>query len=313
MGRRNKKENIVLENIELKPQVIGYTYKKKSNIGRVIFIFIAFALVVYYINDISIFINNLLGKNSAESIENLAGSSNKVDENKNENIEKEAVEFYVYDNNLNFVNDNMLFNNFNFDNDKLYFDILNESEKKLELKNKKYFMEFYSDNKTLLERVKIDINTINEKSKISYSIDVNNTFYYLVFVEKSIDDYPIVSLEKDENGLSKIKCIKNIEEIEYNFRNDKLESISHRISDSNISDVNYYSNYTAYQRLVASYNSFDGIIASFNGTLNGYTAIINIDLQKADLNILEDKYYYAVDEQPKVVNFEMQTYGFNCE
>ena len=42
-----KKEKVVLENIELKPQVIGKTYRKKSNLGRVIVIFIIFILVVY--------------------------------------------------------------------------------------------------------------------------------------------------------------------------------------------------------------------------------------------------------------------------
>ena len=84
MAKKNK-EIVVLENVELKPQVIGYTYKKKSNIGRVIFIFIAFALVVYYINDISVFINDLFGKETAASIDNLAGSTNK-EENKNNNV-----------------------------------------------------------------------------------------------------------------------------------------------------------------------------------------------------------------------------------
>ena len=39
MARKKKNEHVILENIELKPQVIGYTYQKKSNIGRVIFIF----------------------------------------------------------------------------------------------------------------------------------------------------------------------------------------------------------------------------------------------------------------------------------
>ena len=67
MAKKNK-ERIILENVELKPQVIGYTYQKKSNIGRVIFIFIIFALAVFYINDISTFINDLLGKNTAPSI-----------------------------------------------------------------------------------------------------------------------------------------------------------------------------------------------------------------------------------------------------
>ena len=57
---KKKNENVILENVELKPQVLGYTFQKKNNIGRVIFIFIAFILVVYYIDDISVFFNNLL-------------------------------------------------------------------------------------------------------------------------------------------------------------------------------------------------------------------------------------------------------------
>ena len=44
---KKKKNIVVLEDTELKPQVIGYTYKKKSNLGRVIFIFIVFILAVY--------------------------------------------------------------------------------------------------------------------------------------------------------------------------------------------------------------------------------------------------------------------------
>jgi len=83
MAKKNK-ERIILENVELKPQVIGYTYQKKSNIGRVIFIFIIFALAVFYINDISTFINDLLGKNTAPSIKENTESNKPNNSNKNE-------------------------------------------------------------------------------------------------------------------------------------------------------------------------------------------------------------------------------------
>ena len=83
-------------------------------------------------------------------------------------------------------------------------------------------------------------------------------------------------------------------------------------SDNNIEDANYYTNYTAYQNKATTYNNIEGITATFNSTLNGYTVIFAIDLQKSNLSTVEEKYYYGFKEVPKVVKFEMQTYGFNC-
>ena len=83
---KKKNENVILENVELKPQVLGYTFQKKNNIGRVIFIFIAFILVVYYIDDISVFFNNLLGRETHSTISSNANNGNK---DKEEEKEKE--------------------------------------------------------------------------------------------------------------------------------------------------------------------------------------------------------------------------------
>ena len=77
MAQKRKNETIVLEDIELKPQVIGMTYQKRSNLPRILFIFAVLILVVYFIDDISVFVNNLLGKKTAESIQNRAMENNK--------------------------------------------------------------------------------------------------------------------------------------------------------------------------------------------------------------------------------------------
>lgn len=310
MARKNKSEKIVLENIELKPQVIGYTYKKKSNIGRVIFIFIIFLIAVYYINDISVFVNNLIGRDTASSIGGLAG--NKDNEENKELEEKNEITYYIFANNLVINEKEMVLNNFKNINNTLTFDILNNSSKKIDYSNNKYYIELYTENKTLLERYKLDINTINENSKISYSFAIKNDFYYLVVEEKSIDDYPILNLPNDEQGRGIITCNKDIESIIYTFNNNELIDIKHTISDNLINDPNYYNRYTAYQNKATTYNNIDGISSTFNGTLNGYTVIISIDLAKTNLNNIKEKYYYGYKEKPKVVKFEMQTYGFEC-
>lgn len=312
MAKKNKKERIILENIELKPQVIGYTYQKKSNIGRVIFIFIAFILVVFYINDISVFINNLLGKGSADSIVDLSGNnSNKENENNN-NLTENEITYNIFSNDLIINEGGITLNNFNYINNSLTFDVLNNTESNLELSEKKYFIETYNENKTLLERYKLDIGNLNKGTKLSQNFDIKNNFYYFVLEEKTIDDYPVVNLIENEVGVSTLTCNKNINNIIYTFKNGELYEIKHTISDNNIEDANYYTNYTAYQNKATTYNNIEGITATFNSTLNGYTVIFAIDLQKSNLSTVEEKYYYGFKEVPKVVKFEMQTYGFNC-
>ena len=176
MAKKNK-ERIILENIELKPQVIGYTYQKKSNIGRVIVIFIVFALAVFYINDISAFINDLLGKNTAPSIkENTEG--NKNNKPNNNEVQNEMI-YNIFSNTLEFTENGLTLNNFNISNNILTFSVTNNSDNTIDLSNRKYFLEIYSENKTLLERYKLDLGNFVSKNKTNYSFDVKNNFLYI--------------------------------------------------------------------------------------------------------------------------------------
>ncbi len=308
MAKKNK-ERVILEDIELKPQVIGYTYQKKSNILRVIIIFIVFGLAVFYINDISVFINDLLGKNTAPSINN-----NKVDNkkpNNGDNTENKVV-YNIYSNTLEIKENDITLNNFNFANNLLTFDISNNSNTNIDLSNKKYFIETYTEEKTLLERHKVDIKTIASNTKVSYELDMKNNFYYIVLEEKKIEDYPVVNLTYDDTSYANITCEKDYETIVYKFSNDELLEIKDTISESDTNANNYYVRYSSYQSKAMSYNNMTGITATFNGSLNGYTAVFALDLQKVNLSGIEEKYYYSYKEVPKVVKFEMQTYGFTC-
>ena len=103
-----------------------------------------------------------------------------------------------------------------------------------------------------------------------------------------------------------------LDTITYTFRNNELYEIVHTISDSNISDEDYYNRYTANQLKSVSYNNIEGITTTFNSTAYGYTLVIKIDLEKANLSTINEKYYYNLREVPKVVKFEMPTYGFVC-
>ncbi len=312
-NKKKQKGPVVLEDIELRPQVIGYAYKKKSNLGRVIFIFIVFILAVFYINDISVFINNLLGKNTASTISGNSGG-NKEPENPNEpNLPSEDDMVYnVFSNTLEITEGSLVLKNFNYGNSTLTFDATNNSQSTINLNGRKFFIEIYSEDKTLLNRYKIDINTIIGGDKKAFSLNVPMSFYYIILSEKTVNDYPEFTLADDDYGRGTLTCKKDDETLVYTFEKNELNSITDTISNSNINDQNYNANYQSVQNMVNTYRNVTGVTATFNGSSNGYTAVISLDLAKADLTKLNSPYYYAHKEEPRVVNFEMITYGFTC-
>lgn len=308
---KKKKEKVVLENVELKPQVLGYTFQKKNNVGRVIFIFIAFILVVYFIDDISLFFNNILGKETAPTIENNANNTNK--NNQNETTKESEMEYYSYSEDLKVNFNGSSIDNFKTGNNMLTFDVNNLSQKEIDMTNKKIFLETYDENKTLLERFKLDINKVANNSKITLALNITKEeFNYITITEKNVDDYPALTLNSNENGESTIVCTKDKETITYTFKDASLIKISHKIVDNDINNANYNTNMNNYQNKINSYKTIEGVDANFTSSLTGYTADINIDLAKTDLNKLNEKYYYAYHETAKVINYEIPTYGFTC-
>ncbi len=295
---KKDKEIVRIEDVELKPQTIGYSYKKKSNIGRVLLIFVAFILVVYYINDISVYINKLLGKTSAPSIEDLAGDDDteKNNNNSNNNSNKKETVFYEINSDLSINIDNINFSNFSIDNKVINFSVSSNSDKKI-------YLETYSEEKMLLERFLIDV-TSGEKS-----IATSKEFKYITLEEKNSSDYPSYALGNDGNG--SITCQKDNEKLVYKFVNNELDNINHTSTISS-SDDNYYSLFSDYQSKINSYNSMDGITASITNDNTSFTYIISIDLKNANLENVKNVYYYGYKEVPKVVKFEMVSRGFTC-
>lgn len=305
MAKRNK--NIVLKDIELQPQVIGHTYKKKSNLLRVIFIFVVFISVVYFIDDVSVFINNLLGKPTASTIEENSQNNNLNFPN---NSQTENPKYYDFSNDLSITSNNLIYNNFNYNSSILTFDVNNTTSNVVNYENKKVFVETYN-NDTLVDRFKMDIKMVNANSKLSLTFNAANTFNKIAIVEKTPDDYPDVNLTFDENGESILSCTKDREKVNYTFTSNGLKTINHTVSNT-LNDANYNVELNVYQNLVNSYNNLSGINASLNTNEQGFTMLITINLENANLANTESKYYYAYKEQAKVVDFEMITYGFTC-
>ncbi len=306
-----KKGTVILEDVELKPQVLGKAYQKKSNLGRVIFIFVLLILAVFYINDISVIINNLLGKKSPSTIVNPNSGSTEDNPKPNPSLENE-IEYNLFNSGLEIKSDALTLNNFKYENNTLTFDVNNSTSSPINFTNRKFFLETYNQDKTLINRFKVDVTSILGNNKESFSFNTANIFYYVAFVEKSTKDYPEYALSDSEHGIGDITCKMGDDTYVYSFEKNALVRINHTISNSNLSDANYFNKYNEVQTLVNDYKSMEGITATFNGTQNGYSAVIALDLSKADLSKVNNKYYYSFNEEAKVVNFEMTTYGFTC-
>lgn len=308
------RKKVTLENVELKPQVIGYSYKKKSNFGRVFLIFVVLILTVYYINDISVFINNLLGKQTSDTINELANQNNNNNKRPNKpEVKPEEVVYYEIKDSTSIEEVGLVLNGFSLSNNKLNFTVNNDTQNSIDVQAKKLFLEVYSEDKTLLQRIKLDLGVVNAQAKVSLSYDVDSKTKLFAIKEKTINDYPNVELTVDDKGASSLTCTKGNDSIQYVFNNNELITVNHTVTNNSTSSSDYNDNLTAWRQKTTTYNNLTGINASFEESTSGYTAVINVDLRSANMSLINEKYYFLNKEIPKVVKFEMEAYGFVCK
>ena len=175
----SKKNNffVKIDDTELKPQVIGQIYQKKSNIGRVLVIFVLFGLVIYYINDISLYVNNLLGKKTVDTIKEIVSTNDKTKEISSDN-------YYLFKEETVLIVNNLSLTHFKMDNNILSFDVYNYSENDIDLTNKNYYLNIYNNNKELVNSFKIDFNIIENNNMKTLEVEYVGEVAYINIVEK---------------------------------------------------------------------------------------------------------------------------------
>lgn len=312
MAKKNQK--IEVENIELKPQVIGKIEKKKNNIGRVLIIFIVFIFTIIFLPEITIFLNNKLGmKISPTIVDNKEEKDNKP--NNNNPTSNNEIEFILFNENTEIKKDDYIVNRFSLINNQLSFNIQNTLDKSLDLSKDLLYLETYNESKTLIERFKIDLEPMGAKKSQSVKVILTNpNIYYVSFVSKTTNDYPVVDLTKNDLGYATMTCKSGNDTIIYTFKNDELVTVKEEvIYNFNVLDQNYSSEFSKYQSKCTNYDVINGVNTSFNNSTNGFTAVIEVDMAILEKDKLDEKYYYSYKEVPKVIKFEMETYGYKCE
>lgn len=317
MGKRNKKEQIVINNEELQATTLGYLEDEKKGPLGLIFLFLIFIVFAFFLPEITNYVNKLMGKNTTGIIEPTVDPTKKDDKDSNE----EEAKMYDITDSLTFDYTSIKFSEFKKyeDNNKYYisFRLDNNSDKMIDLSKSKYFIETYSEDKTLLERHIFNYTKLNTKSYtteiIELSYDEYNKANKIIISYKTLEDYPEVSLNIDSNSEYILSCSNSKNKLIYTFNKDsKLVRINDTVNYANDNSSNYANALINYRNQVANFNNIDGISSSLVEITTGFTVTTDVNVKTVNLNSVNNSNYYGTDAIPKEVKFEMESRGYSC-
>lgn len=320
MKKRKTVEPIIINKEPLMTTTIGKMETKENGpifaiIGVVIFI-----LCIFFLPQISTLIKNVTDPNSVITGE----SSEKPGTPSNNEEDEEEVNYYQFKNDLMVTLKGYYFSNFVIDNTSKTFSFLiqNQNGDANLFKENNYYLELYTSDELLLQRVFLTSSKMINNSTFSFSLDSNvnsSDIYKLAFVIKEDEDYPAVELKNDKNKNPILTCTLNNETITYTFKNEddiyKLKTIS-EVNSFNSSDPNYSNYLTTYTILADSYKDINGVDAHLNPIATGFNFDTTIDLEKVDNTSYNKTFtkdiYYKKDTEARIIAFELSSSGYTC-
>lgn len=313
---KNKKEKLNYKNVKVNQEELSITKigEITTNEQSPTFVLILFGLLLAFIFFLPTIVEFVKGNNDKPDY-SLNGTTNKKNEELEE-IDNSEIDYYTFSDSLSIdLEENIKIDGFSLNGNALTFNVTNTSNARFYFNKNNYFLELYSEDNTLLERILLDAVVSRESSEtLSYTVSASTALNMkkLIFVKKEVTDYPNVELEKNENQEEVLTCTKDTENLTYKFQNEKLFSIT--------DVVNYSSNVSNYSTLLnewktrsADLNNVEGINSIFVDAGNGFVVNTTIDLKKTNVSQVDNVYYYTYETLSKVVNFEMKARGFSCK
>lgn len=305
-----KKKQIVISEEELVPTTLAVVQdKKKANVFGMIWIFIIFIIFiagVIYLPEISAYINSYL--NPDVVVPNTPSKDNKKEDDTQDDT---SVKEYKIANELEIAEESFKISNFNIENNTIKFKITNLTSEVLELKDAHYFVNLYSDNKKLLQRIYLQ-DIISPSSEADATYDLSDSSASIISLVKiSEEEYPSHIVTVPEEGVATLTCTKNYEKVEYLLNNNKVY-VTNLLYEVNTTDANFNNLYNNYQALQTTYNNIEGVSSNItleNGLLS-FKTIINLSSVKSDTLNLKTIYPFGTDA--KVIYFEMTASGYTC-
>jgi len=287
----------------------GNESENKSPVALIV-IFILLAGFIFGLPYISDFVNEFRGP----IIQDINGSNGDGPrENQNE-IESKTDVLNLSDASFNF--NQLMFSDFNLlhnDDYKINFKI--GSNRNANFVGRKFFLEFYDNNGTFLERAKISSNvTITANTTTELELRISESTHRRAsrvgIVLKNATEYPQVNLaEVDDIGT--LTCTDKGNRITYFFTDSKLFKIEELNNFTRGADAEaYVSLLTSKRGEIANLNNQDGISASLVESNDGFTTNILLDLD--NVRSLNNPHHFKKDTSVNVVSFEMNAMRFNC-
>lgn len=305
-----KKKQIVISEEELVPTTLAVVQdKKKANVFGMIWIFIIFIIFiagVIYLPEISAYINSYLNPDVV-----VPSTPSKDNKKEDDTKDETSVKEYKIANDLEITEESFKISNFNIENNTIKFKITNLTNEVLELKDAHYFVNLYSDNKKLLQRIYLqDILSPSSETDAAYDLS-DSSAKVISLVKISEEEYPSHIVTVPEEGVATLTCTKNYEKVEYLLNNNKVY-VTNLLYEVNTTDANFNNLYNNYQALQTTYNNIEGVSSNItleNGLLS-FKTIINLSSVKSDTLNLKTIYPFGTDA--KVIYFEMTASGYTC-
>lgn len=305
-----KKKQIVISEEELVPTTLAVVQdKKKANVFGMIWIFIIFIIFiagVIYLPEISAYINSYLNPDVV-----VPSTPSKDNKKEDDTKDETSVKEYKIANDLEITEESFKISNFNIENNTIKFKITNLTNEVLELKDAHYFVNLYSDNKKLLQRIYLqDILSPSSEADATYDLS-DSSAKVISLVKISEEEYPSHIVTVPEEGVATLTCTKNYEKVEYLLNNNKVY-VTNLLYEVNTTDANFNNLYNNYQALQTTYNNIEGVSSNItleNGLLS-FKTIINLSSVKSDTLNLKTIYPFGTDA--KVIYFEMTASGYTC-
>lgn len=309
---KKKINNVVIKDEELTPTTIGVYSNKTKNPITLLLLVAVFVSIAFFMPDIQNYVNKMLGKDDTGEVNSNGGQTDPdvdIDDDDNKDIQEEGQE---YDISVGTVETK----DYSLSNITLngnVFSLVFTSKLSTGYDLSDYYLEFYSGEGTFIKRVKVYDDKISSTSSREFVFQNISNASKFAFVKKTVDDYPQVTLNYNENLEANLVCRQDSTLYNYLFIDNQLSRITETFSYSKTNNSDFYEVGQEYQHLANTYNAIEGVTSTFTETLNDFYFTMNVDLSKADISKINDKSVFANKTEPRVVKFIVESRGFSCQ
>ena len=308
---KKKINNVVIKDEELTPTTIGVYSNKTKNPITLLLLLAVFVSIAFFMPDIQSYVSKVLGKGDTNEVNNNNGGQTDpdVDPDDGNDVQEEGQE---YDISVGTVETkNYTLSNISFSGNTFKVVFTSKLSSGFDLSD--YYLEFYSSEGTFVKRVKVSDDMISSTSSREFEFNNIPNASKFAFVKKTVDDYPQVSLNYNENLEANLVCRLDTTLYNYLFIDNQLSRITETFSYSKTNNSDFYEVGQEYQYLANTYNAVDGVTSTFTETLNDFYFTMNVDLSKTDISKINDKNVFANKTEPRVVKFIVEARGYTCQ